>query len=80
MKTYSISEAAEILDVNRRTLYRWIKNRVIPAPEPGEVNGRLARVWVDADMMAIREYMKNSFWGKGIDRRTGKKARQSRLI
>jgi excisionase family DNA binding protein len=75
MKTYSISDAADILEVNRRTLYRWIKNKVIPAPKPGEVKGRLARVWTESDLAAIRDYMKQSFWGKGIDRRTGKKAK-----
>jgi excisionase family DNA binding protein len=76
MRTYSISDAADALEVNRRTLYRWIKNKVIPAPKPGEVKGRLARVWTESDLAEIKEYMKQSFWGKGIDRRTGKKAKQ----
>jgi excisionase family DNA binding protein len=76
MKTYSISDAADVLEVNRRTLYRWIKSKVIPAPKPGEVKGRLARVWTADDLAAIREYMRVSFWGKGVDRRTGKKAKQ----
>src|ERR1700726_940552 len=40
MKTYSISDVADLLEVNRRTLYRWIKSKVIPAPKPGEVKGR----------------------------------------
>ena len=76
MKTYSISDAADVLEVNRRTLYRWIKRKVIPAPKPGEVKGRLARVWTEDDLAAITEHMRQAFWGKGIDRKTGKKAKQ----
>jgi excisionase family DNA binding protein len=74
MKTYSIAEAARILEVDRKTLRRWIGKKVIPAPAPGIVQGRLAKVWTDRELMEVRNYMSQSYWGKGIDRRTGKKA------
>ena len=77
MKThYSISEVARILEVDRKTLHRWINYNLIPSPIPGVVNGRLARVWTNDDLVAIKKHMSESYWGKGIDRRTGKKAKQ----
>jgi excisionase family DNA binding protein len=79
MKTYSISESAQILGIDRKTLYRWIRNRLIPVPKPGVINGRLARVWTAEELAAIKNHMTESYWGKGIDRRTGKKAKQKHL-
>ena len=75
MKTYSVTKAAEELGINRRTLQRWSKGKKIPPPTPGIVEGRLAKVWTQKEMNAIREYMKNEGSGKGMDRRTGKKAK-----
>ena len=79
MKTHSISDAARMLGVDRKTLYRWIRSEAIPAPKPGVVNGRLARVWTTKEFTAIKMYMNESFWGKGIDRRTGNKAKKKQL-
>jgi excisionase family DNA binding protein len=79
MKTYSISEAARTLVVDRKTLYRWVRSKMIPAPKPGVVDGRLARVWTTEELTAIKRYQNESYWGKGIDRRTGKKAKKKQL-
>jgi len=49
---------------------------MIPVPKPGVVYGRLARVWTAQELAAIRKHMTESYWGKGIDRRTGKKAKK----
>jgi excisionase family DNA binding protein len=76
MKSCSISEAAQLLGIDRKTLYRWIRNRLIPVPKPGVVHGRLARVWTTEELAAIKKHMTESYWGKGIDRRTGKKAKK----
>jgi excisionase family DNA binding protein len=76
MKTYSISESAQILGIDRKTLYRWIRNRSISTPKPGVVDDRLARVWTTGELAAVKKHMTESDWGKGIDRRTGKKAKQ----
>jgi excisionase family DNA binding protein len=75
MKVYSVSEAATVLEVDRTTLRRWIRKRQIPAPTPGIVDGRLLKFWTEKEMAKIRQYKVAGYWGKGIDRRTGKKAK-----
>jgi excisionase family DNA binding protein len=75
MKVYSVSEAATVLEVDRTTLRRWIRKRQIPAPTPGIVDGRLLKFWTEKEMAEIRQYKVTGYWGKGIDRRTGKKAK-----
>jgi DNA-binding transcriptional MerR regulator len=78
MKSYSISDAAEALKIDRTTLRRWVGKKLIPAPTPGIVGGRLCKCWTEDDLAAIREHKKSGFWGKGIDRRTGKKAKHTK--
>ncbi len=76
MQTYSISEAVEVFGVDPKTLRRWIRKKQIPAPVPGMKEGRLCKLWSEKDMAEIRKHMDLGYWGKGIDRRTGKKAKQ----
>jgi len=76
MKKYSVSEAAQTLEIDRRTLQRWVGRKTIPAPTPGIVNGRLVRFWTEAEMTLIRENKTAHYAGKGLDRRTGKKAKR----
>jgi excisionase family DNA binding protein len=75
MKTYSVSEAARVLGVDRRTLQRWVREKRIPAPTAGVVRGVLLKFWTEKDMTTVREYKAARYWGKGIDRRTGRKAK-----
>ena len=75
MKKYSVSEAADELEVDRRTLQRWVGRRAIPAPSAGIVNGRLVKSWTETEMAVLREYKNEHYAGKGLDRRTGKKAK-----
>jgi excisionase family DNA binding protein len=77
MKKYSVSETARILDVDRRTLQRWVNDKVIPAPTAGIVNGRLVKFWTEAEMTLLGEHKKSHYGGKGLNRRTGKKAKTS---
>jgi excisionase family DNA binding protein len=77
MKKYSVSEAARVLEVDRRTLQRWVNDKVIPAPTAGIVDGRLVKFWTEAEMGLLREHKKNHYAGKGLDRRTGRKAKTS---
>jgi excisionase family DNA binding protein len=77
MKKYSVSEAARILEVDRRTLQRWVSAKAIAAPTAGIVNGRLVKFWTEAEMGSLRDHKKNHYAGKGLDRKTGKKARKS---
>jgi len=78
MQTYSVSDAARVLEVDRTTLRRWIRKKQIPVPTPGIVKGRLAKVWTEKEMTEIREHITAAYWGRGIDRRTGKKAKHKK--
>jgi excisionase family DNA binding protein len=78
MKKYSVSEAAEVLAVDRRTLQRWVSRKTIPPPIAGIVNGRLVKFWTESEMALLRENKIAHYAGKGLDRRTGKKAKQKR--
>ena len=75
MKNYSISEVSRLLGVDPTTLRRWIRKKQIPVPTPGIVNGRLSKCWTEKELAKIRVYKNLGYWGKGIDRRTGKKAK-----
>ena len=77
MKKYSISDVARTLEVDRKTLHRWINEKLIPAPKPGVVKGRLAKVWTEEEFAEVRRYMADFYWGKGLNRRTGKRAKNS---
>jgi len=76
MKKYSISEAAKLIGVNKATVYRWIQRKVVPSPLTEVIAGVHITYWTDAELIKLREYKKQSYRGKGIDRRTGKKAKQ----
>jgi excisionase family DNA binding protein len=77
MKKYSVSEAADELEVDRRTLQRWVSRKAIPAPTDGIVNGRLVKFWTETEMAVLREHKNEHYAGKGFDRRTGKKAKNT---
>jgi excisionase family DNA binding protein len=73
---YSVSDAAQLLGIDRRTLQRWVNRKKIPAPTAGIVKGRLVKFWSEVDMKLLKEYKAATYGGKGLDRRTGKKAKQ----
>jgi predicted site-specific integrase-resolvase len=75
LKTYSISDVSRLLGVDPKTLRRWVRKKLIPVPTPGIVKGRLAKYWRADEVAGIKAYMGSGYWGKGIDRRTGKKAK-----
>jgi len=75
MRTYSISRAAKLLEVDRKTLRRWVREERIPTPKPGIVDGRLSKCWTEDDIAEIKKHKAAAYWGRGIDRKTGKKAR-----
>jgi excisionase family DNA binding protein len=75
MRSYSISKAARELGVDRNTLYKWIREKQIPAPKLVFVSGIRLRVWTEKQMVKLRKHKTMSYWGKGLDRRTGKKSK-----
>jgi len=42
------------------------------------VDGILSKVWTEDDMEKLRKHKARSYWGKGLDRRTGKKAKSKK--
>ena len=77
MKTYSVTEAAKTLGVNRTTLQRWVRDKQVPAPKAKIVAGNIVKFWTEKEMVKLKEHKDATYWGKGIDRRTGKKAKGS---
>jgi predicted site-specific integrase-resolvase len=75
-REYAISEAAKELGITRNTLYKWIRAGSIPSPKETFVSSIRLRVWNEEQMAKIREYKKDNYWGRGIDRRTGNKAKK----
>jgi transposase-like protein len=73
-----MSEAAGLLGVDRTTLRRWVRQKQVPAPTPGMVDGILSKIWTEDDMEQLRKHKATSYWGKGLDRRTGKKAKSKK--
>jgi transposase-like protein len=75
MKKYSVSEAAELLGVNRATLYRWLRRKSVPKLIQETVAGVRITYWTEKELAKVKEYRDAHYYGKGIDRRTGKKAK-----
>jgi len=75
MADHSISEAARILKVDRRTLQRWVRDRRIPPPTTQIVAGIRVRFWSDKDMEKLMEYKSAGYWGKGKTRDRSKKSK-----
>lgn len=78
MKKYSVSEAAKELGVNRATVYRWLRNSVVPGLIEEVVAGVHVTYWTDKELQAAAAYKGGHYYGKGVDRRTGKKAKNAR--
>ena len=76
-KDHSISKVARIVGVNRRTLQRWILAKQIPSPKVEIVDGKLRKSWTAAEVVQIKEHKQRTYWGKGINRRTGKKTEKN---
>ena len=72
MADYSISEAARQLGIQRRTLYKWIRERRVPAPATRVVAGTRIRFWTEKGMAKLRQYKAARFWGRGKSRKNKK--------
>jgi excisionase family DNA binding protein len=78
MKTYSISEAARILGLNRATLHRWIQEKAIPSPSTKIISGIRCRLWTKTEMAKLKEYKAAKYWGKGMSRKGAKRLKQKK--
>lgn len=68
MKKYSISQAAEMVGVNRATVYRWIQRKVVPPPLTEIIAGVEVTYWTDSEIGKLRVYKKERYWGQGKKR------------
>ena len=76
MEAYSISEAARILGVDRRTLQRWVREGRIPVPTTQVLAGVRLRFWTKKDMAKLSEYKSARYWGKGKSRTKNRKSKE----
>jgi transposase-like protein len=66
---YSISETARLLGIDRGTLRRWIKKRLIPRPVAENTAGARLRYWTKQGFAEVKEYREKNY-GKGKGKRT----------
>jgi hypothetical protein len=77
MKKYSITEAAELVGVNRATVYRWIQRKLVPAPLVEVVAGVEITYWTDSELGKAREYKRAEYWGRGKKKGKAKRKKKS---
>jgi len=56
MSERSISEVAREIEVQRATLYAWIRKRKIPPPKPRTVSGVRFCFWTGEQVEQIKKY------------------------
>ena len=79
MKKYSVSEVAALLDVDRATVYRWVRKKLVPALIEEVIAGVRVTYWTEREFAKVIEYKAAHYYGKGVDRRTGKKAKHEKM-
>jgi predicted site-specific integrase-resolvase len=79
MSYYSISAAAQELDVQRQTLYTWIAKGFISAPKAGVIAGSGREFWTEQEMNQIRDWMKRHYRGRGLKKGKRRKGKGSWL-
>ena len=77
MKKYSITEASELVGVNRATLYRWIQRKLVPAPLVEVVAGVEITYWTESELAEAKEYKRTKFWGQGKKKNKAKRTKRS---
>jgi excisionase family DNA binding protein len=68
MKKYSITETAELVGVDRATVYRWIRQSVVPIPRVEVIAGVRITYWTESELTKVREYRAEHYWGQGKKR------------
>lgn len=74
MKTLSTKQIASIVDIDRVTLERWLKDRKIKMPKMVRIGSRRFRLWSRGDLKRIRQFKAENYRkGRGRKRRKGTK-------
>ncbi len=70
---YSTTQVARKLGIVRQTLYRWIRERKVPAPRKRKVTGVTVRIWTDRDVEKVKKYKAAHYWeGRGVKKKAKK--------
>ena len=72
VKRYSVSEAARILNVDRRTLQRWVSQRLVPEPTTENIANMRVRFWNEQEFQKVKEHKARQYWRKRKQNTTGK--------
>jgi predicted DNA-binding transcriptional regulator AlpA len=54
-KEYATSEVAKIVQLNKRTLYRWLYDKRLPEPRQLSIGRTKIRLWSDKDLKRVIE-------------------------
>jgi DNA-binding transcriptional MerR regulator len=66
VKSYSTAQAAQVLNIGRQTLHRWMASGAVSPPRRSKVGGVTVRIWTDGDVERVRKYkQKNYRKGRG---------------
>jgi predicted site-specific integrase-resolvase len=64
VEKYSISKAARVLKVDRRTLQRWIRDKRIPEPSTQTIADVKVKFWTEQDFQKLKEHKAREYWHK----------------
>jgi predicted DNA-binding transcriptional regulator AlpA len=78
MKKYSVTEAAKLVGVSRTSAYRWIQQKVVPAPLTEVIAGVTITYWTEKELAAVRAYKESWYWGRGKKKNRRKKAKHEK--
>ncbi len=78
MKKYSIAEAAQLVGVDRATVYRWIQQKLVPAPLTEVVASVRITYWTEKELAKLREHKAERYWGQGKKRARRNKAKKEK--
>lgn len=55
-KTYTTEQAAKRTGISRQTLYTWIEEGLVKAPEPVKVGQRTFLLWTERDIQRLKDF------------------------
>jgi DNA-binding transcriptional MerR regulator len=56
-REYSTGQVAELADVHKRSLYRWLELGLLPEPKRVKLPGGVtSRVWSEEDLQRVKDY------------------------
>jgi excisionase family DNA binding protein len=67
-KSFTTSEAANVVKISRASLQEWIRRGKIVAPPVRLVEGKAVRVWTARDVQKLRK-VKSEIYGQGKGKR-----------